>query len=107
MTLQALSGVIALRLVSREGSPSLLEVRHTHTHRCQQGYLLLMRLKDFNKTKRTRHCPWCGDDAYALGWVVIKPQAMVGAKSTRHNDENGHPQYLCCGRGFWTWYDST
>jgi hypothetical protein len=32
MTLQALSGVIALRLVSREGSPSLLEVRHTHTH---------------------------------------------------------------------------
>jgi hypothetical protein len=27
-----LSGVIALRLVSREGSPSLLEVRHTHTH---------------------------------------------------------------------------
>jgi hypothetical protein len=32
MTSQALSGVIALRLVSREGSPSLLEVRHTHTH---------------------------------------------------------------------------
>ncbi len=32
MTLQALSGVIALQLVSREGSPSLLEVRHTHTH---------------------------------------------------------------------------
>ena len=31
MTSQALSGVIALRLVSREGSPSLLEVRHTHT----------------------------------------------------------------------------
>jgi hypothetical protein len=32
MLSQALSGVIALRLVSREGSPSLLEVRHTHTH---------------------------------------------------------------------------
>ena len=32
MTSQALSGVIALRLVLREGSPSLLEVRHTHTH---------------------------------------------------------------------------
>jgi hypothetical protein len=32
MTSQALSGVIALRLVSREGSPSLLEVRHKHTH---------------------------------------------------------------------------
>jgi hypothetical protein len=32
MTSQALSGVIALRLVSLEGSPSLLEVRHTHTH---------------------------------------------------------------------------
>ncbi len=31
MTSQALSGVIPLRLVSREGSPSLLEVRHTHT----------------------------------------------------------------------------
>jgi hypothetical protein len=37
MTLQALSGVIALRLESREGSPSLLEVRHTHTHTLQQS----------------------------------------------------------------------
>jgi hypothetical protein len=38
MTSQALSGVIALRLVSREGSPSLLEVRYTHTHTHTHGY---------------------------------------------------------------------
>ena len=42
-----------------------------------------MRLKDINKTKRTHHRPWCGDDASALGWGVIKPQAMVGAKAAR------------------------
>ncbi len=33
------------------------------------------------QTKRTRLCPWCGDDAYALGWDVLTTQAMVGAKA--------------------------
>ncbi len=51
-----------------------------------------MRLKDFSKTKRTCHHPWCGDDAYALDWGVIKPQAMVGAKATRHHGDTGLPQ---------------
>jgi hypothetical protein len=37
------------------------------------------------QTKRMCHCPWFGDDAYALGWGVIKPQAMVGAKATPHH----------------------
>jgi hypothetical protein len=31
------------------------------------------------------HCPWCGDDAYVLGWGVIKPQAMVWAKTAPHH----------------------
>ncbi len=51
-----------------------------------------MRLKDLSKTKRTRHRPWCGDDAYALGWGVIKKQAMVGALATRHHGDTGLPQ---------------
>jgi hypothetical protein len=38
-----------------------------------------------NQTKRMRLCPWCGDDAYALGWGVLTTQAMVGAKAAlRH-----------------------
>jgi hypothetical protein len=49
--------------------------------------LLLVRLKDIGKTKRTHHCPWCGDDAYVLGWGVIKPHAIVVAKAARpHGD---------------------
>ncbi len=35
---------------------------------------LLLRLKDFDETKRTSHHPWCGDDTYALAWGVIKPR---------------------------------
>jgi hypothetical protein len=37
---------------------------------------LLLRLNDFDETKHMSHRPWCGDDAYALGRGVIKPQAI-------------------------------
>ena len=40
----------------------------------------------------TSHHPWCGDDAYALGWGVIKPQAMVGAKAALGHGDMGVPQ---------------
>jgi hypothetical protein len=30
------------------------------------------------QTKGTPLCPWCGDDAYALGWGVLTTQAMEG-----------------------------
>ena len=52
-----------------------------------------MRLKDFDETKRTSHHPWCGDDAYGLGrGVVIKPQAMVGAKAALGHGDMGVPR---------------
>jgi hypothetical protein len=51
-----------------------------------------VRLKEFNKTKRTRHRSWCEDDAYVLGWGVIKPQTMVEAKAARHHGDSGLPQ---------------
>jgi hypothetical protein len=51
-----------------------------------------MRLKDINKTKHTHHCPWFGDDVYMLGWGVIKPQAMVGAKAAHHHGDTSLPQ---------------
>ncbi len=44
-----------------------------------------MCLMDSNQTKHIHHHPWCGDNAYALGWGVIKPQAMVEAKVARHH----------------------
>ena len=66
-----------------------------------------MRLKDIGETKRTYQRPWCGDDAYVLGWGVIKPQAMVGAKAARRHDDISVPQKLCRKRVFSTWYDST
>ncbi len=37
------------------------------------------------RTKHTSLRPWCGDDAYKLGWGVLTTQAMVGAKAApRH-----------------------
>ena len=54
--------------------------------------VLLVRLMDFDETKRTSHHPWCGDDAYALGRGVIKPQAMVGAKAALGHGDTGVPQ---------------
>jgi hypothetical protein len=53
---------------------------------------LLLHLKDFDETKRTSHHPWCGDDAYAIGRGVIKPQAMVGAKAELGQGDTGVPQ---------------
>jgi hypothetical protein len=51
-----------------------------------------VRLKEISKTKRTHHRPWYGDDAYVLGWGVIKPQAMVGAKAARCHGDISVPQ---------------
>jgi hypothetical protein len=53
---------------------------------------LLLRLKDFDETRHTSHHTWCGDDAYALGQGVIKPQAMVGAKAALGHGDTGDPQ---------------
>jgi len=35
---------------------------------------------------------WCGDDAYALGRGIIKPQAMVGAEAARGHGDTDVPQ---------------
>ena len=32
---------------------------------------------------RMRNCPWCGDNAYALGLGVLVPQGTEGAKAAR------------------------
>jgi hypothetical protein len=68
---------------------------------------LLVHLKDFNETKRIRHPLWYGDDNFALGWSVIKKQAMVGTKAACHRGDTFLLQLLCHGRGFWIWYNST
>jgi hypothetical protein len=44
-----------------------------------------MSLTDSNQTNRIRHYPWCGHDAYALGWGVVMPQAMIRAKAAERN----------------------
>ncbi len=44
-----------------------------HKNCCQQPHELLVCLNNFNKTKWTHHCPWCGDEAYVLGWGVLMP----------------------------------
>ena len=38
-----------------------------------------MRWWEDAQTKCMRHHPWCGDDAYALGWVILASQSIVGA----------------------------
>jgi hypothetical protein len=35
------------------------------------------------QTKCMGHCPWCGDDAYALGLGVLKQHAMIWAKAAQ------------------------
>jgi hypothetical protein len=37
------------------------------------------------QTKRTRHCPQCGGDVYALTWGILTAQTMVGAKAAPHH----------------------
>ncbi len=36
--------------------------------------------------------PWCGDDVYALGWGILTPQTMVGAKAAHRHGDMGVPQ---------------
>ncbi len=38
-----------------------------------------MRWHEDAQTKRMCTRPWCGDDAYVLGWGVLTPQAVVRA----------------------------
>ncbi len=59
------------------------------------------------QTKHTHLCPWCGDDAYALGWGVLTTQAMVEAKADpRHGSDEKQKKFLR-NRLLFSWYDST
>jgi hypothetical protein len=51
-------------------SCALQKVTKNH---CQVLYKLLVRLTDFDQTKRIGHHPWCGDDAYAPSLDVVTP----------------------------------
>ncbi len=52
---------------------------------CNVCVLQLGLWREDAQTKRTRLCPWCGDDAYVLGWGILTPKAMVGAKAAPHH----------------------
>ncbi len=83
MTLQALSGVFALRLVSREGSPSLLEVRHTHTH--TDNYINLQ--LDDNIDDIICH----KKDPTQPNWKIALPKSMVVDTVKWFYQVMGHP----------------
>jgi hypothetical protein len=75
--------------------PHAVNILHTpksHEKPLSATALILMRLMDFNKNKRTRHHPWCDHDIYVLGWGLIKPQAMVGAKAACHHGDTSLTQ---------------
>jgi hypothetical protein len=58
------------------------------------------------QTKCMRLCSWCGNDAYVLGWGVLKTQAMVVAKAApRHGCGEKQKKFLC-KRLLFSWYDS-
>jgi hypothetical protein len=44
------------------------------------------------QTKRMCHCPQCWGDGYALGWGVLTPQAMVGAKAAQRHGCGNKPK---------------
>ncbi len=60
-----------------------------------------MRWHEVAQTKRTRTCPWCGDDAYALGWGVLTPQAMVRAMRPDAMVDTWCLQIINSQEGFW------
>ncbi len=52
---------------------------------CMKGCIVLSPSMDCTRTK-CRWChPWCGDDAYVLGWGLLTPKAMVWDKAARHH----------------------
>ncbi len=59
------------------------------------------------QTKRTRFCPWCGDDAYALSWGVLTTQAMVGAKAAPRHGSSEQQKWFLRNRLLFSWCDST
>jgi len=52
-------------------------------------HVLLAPQKDWAKTKRKWHHPWCGDDTHTLGWGVGMHQVMVWAKAADHQGASG------------------
>ncbi len=59
------------------------------------------------QTKCTHIRPWCGDDAYALGWGVLTTQAMVGAKAALRHGSGKKQKKSLRNRLLFSWYNST
>ncbi len=59
------------------------------------------------QTKCMRLRPWCGDDAYVLGWGVLTTQAMVGAKAAPRHGCGEKQKKLLHKRLLFSWYNST
>jgi hypothetical protein len=59
------------------------------------------------QTKHKHLRPWCGDDAYALGWGVLTTQAMVGAKAAPHHGCGKKRKKFLHKWLVFSWFDST
>jgi hypothetical protein len=65
-------------------SPHIVCVTQIRIKHCVGWFVVLTNPMDCTQTKRTRHRPWCVDDAYALGWGALMPHATVWAKAAQH-----------------------
>ncbi len=52
---------------------------------CAGLCVVLTNPMDCAQTKCMQHCPYCVDDAYALGWGALTPHATVWAKSAQYH----------------------
>ena len=66
-------------------SPHIVCVTQITIKHCVGWCVVLTNPMDCAQTKRMHHCPWCADDAYALGWGALTPHATVWAKAARRH----------------------
>ncbi len=62
-------------------SPHIVRVTQFTVKRCVGWCVVLTNPMDCDQIEHRRHRPWCADDAYAVGWGTLMPQAMVWAKA--------------------------
>ena len=62
-------------------SPHIVHATQFTIRHCVGWCVVFTNTMDCAQIKRRRRRLWCADDAYALGWGTLMPQAMVWAKA--------------------------
>jgi hypothetical protein len=86
--------ILALTPSSPPIYPHTIFILHTpksHKKTLPAMALTTLGLEGFQQNQALASLSICGDEAYTLGWGLIKPQAIVGAKAARHHGDTCLP----------------